>query len=72
MGSSGMSPITQPRPTYSQGTGLCGYGLALTYLQTVITFIMLITFFFFFFAASSMYLLHWIPLNYQRITLQEN
>lgn len=48
MGSSGMSPITQPRPTYSQGTGLCGYGLALTYLQTVITFIMLITFFFFF------------------------
>lgn len=48
MGSSGMSPITQPRSTYSQGTGLCGYGLALTYLQTVITFIMLITFFFFF------------------------
>lgn len=48
MGSSGMSPITQPRSTYSQGTGLCGSGLALTYLQTVITFIMLITFFFFF------------------------
>lgn len=48
MGSSGMSPITQPRSTYSQGAGLCGYGLALTYLQTVITFIMLITFFFFF------------------------
>jgi len=47
MGSSGMSPITQPRSTYSQGTGLCGSGLALTYLHKLITFIILITFFFF-------------------------